>query len=116
MPEVGKSYLVSVSAGLSAMTGAGTGANAYVNVGLQYDSAITLNSLSGTSMVNPGSSIGLINMSDIFTKKANPSTPLRIIIGNNTGSNITAGGIRITAVNVIEVPSPKNLVDADIVP
>jgi len=114
MPEIGKSYLVSVNAGVQGMTGAGTGANAFVNVGLQYDSGVVNNSAVAQAIPNPGSAIGLVTLTDIFKRVANPTVPLRLILGNNTGSNITAGNLRITAVNVMEVPNPVNLVDSNL--
>jgi len=114
MPEIGKSYLVSVNVGVQGMTGAGTGANAFVNVGLQYGSGVINNSAVAQAIPNPGVAIGLVTLTDIFQRVANPTVPLRLILGNNTGSNITAGNLRITAVNVMEVPNPVNLVDSNI--
>lgn len=116
MPEVGKSYLVSVSGAVSGLTGAGSGANAFVNMGLQYDSGVVGNSVAGMATVIPGSSVSLFNITDIFQRVVSPTVPLRLIIGNNTGSNITAGTLRITAVNVVEVPNPVVLGDAQLNP
>ena len=116
MPEIGKSYLVSVNVGVQGMTGAGTGANAFVNVGLQYDSGVINNSAVAQAIPNPGSAIGIVTLTDIFQRVASPAVPLRLILGNNTGSNITAGNLRILAVNVVEVPSPVVLGDAQINP
>jgi hypothetical protein len=116
MPEVGKSYLMSVCAGVTAMTGAGTGANAFVNIGLQYDSGVVNNSAVAQAIVNPGSGFGVVTLTDIFQRVASPAVPLRLILGNYTGSNITAGTLRIIAVNVVEVPSPVVLGDAQLNP
>ena len=98
------------------MTGAGTGANAFVNIGLQYDSGVVNNSAVAQAIVNPGSGFGVVTLTDIFQRVASPAVPLRLILGNYTGSNITAGTLRIIAVNVVEVPSPVVLGDAQLNP
>ena len=110
MPEIGKSYFIQVSLFVDGVTGT-FAAGAFMNIGLQYDTGF----VSVSTLPDPGASVGLVNIADIFTRVASPGVPLRIIVGNNMGGTITAGNVRLNAVNVMEVPQPRVISDADIV-
>jgi hypothetical protein len=115
MPEIGKSYQVNVSGEIGSMTRAGCNAGAYANIGLQYDSGVVNNSVSGSPIISASNGpVCFFNITDIFERKATPTVPLRLILGNNTGGTITAGTVRVTALNVMEVPNPVNLADSNI--
>jgi len=109
MPIVGNSYLVTVAAILSDLTGAGTGAGAFLTVGLTYEGSTT-----GQTIPSITTGPGLAHMSFIVQCVDNPANPMVLSITNESGASITAGDVTITSISVIEVPNPVILVDATI--
>jgi len=109
MPIVGNNYLVTVTAILSDLTGAGTGAGAYLTVGLSYEGSAT-----GQSIPSTTTTPALAHMSFIVQCVANPANPLVLSLSNESGASITAGDVTITSVSIMEVPNPVILVDANI--
>lgn len=110
MPIIGNNYFVSLSAGISGLTGVGTSSNGSLLVGLSYNNLV----VSAQTVPPITTGAGIVTLSGIVQRVASPANPLTISLTNYSGSNITAGETTLTSLNVIEVPTPQFLVDSNI--